>query len=173
MRVLFFMSHAGAARNFESTLRGLAERDHQVHMAFDRMEKKNLPGLWDLANSLIAEYPGITAGEHPQPPRDDWSLISARLRLSLDYMRFLNREFRDAPKLRQRAARWVPSRAQRLIVSMPPPVQAGIRAAFRSAERSIPVSEVAESYLRDRQPDAVLVTPFLEPGNVQVEFIRA
>ena len=39
MKVLFLMSHAGAARNFESTLRGLAERGHEVHMAFDRMEK--------------------------------------------------------------------------------------------------------------------------------------
>ena len=89
MKILFFMSHAGATRNFESTLRGLADRGTRVHLAFNRMEKENLPGLWDLANTLIAEYPHITAGEHPQPTRSEPSFIAAKLRASLDYMRFL------------------------------------------------------------------------------------
>src|SRR5919106_424818 len=101
MRVLFFMSHAGQARNFESTLRGLAERGHEVHMAYDRLDKKNLPGVSDLANALVAEYPLLTSGGHPQPRKDDWGWIASRLRLALDYMRYLQPEFKDAPKLRR------------------------------------------------------------------------
>src|SRR4051794_25664962 len=106
------MSHAGQARNFESTLRGLAERGHDVHMAFDRMEKKNLPGVHDLANRLVEEYPGITSGEHPKPPKGDFAWVSSRLRASLDFMRYLRPEFDEAPKLRQRAHRFAPPRVE-------------------------------------------------------------
>ena len=163
MKILFFMPHAGATRNFESTLRGLAEREHTIHLAYDRMFKKNLPGLWDLSNALTAEYPQITAGEHPQPTRSEPSFIAAKLRASLDYMRFFNREFRDAPKLRQRAERWAPRRVRRLAEGAFPP-RSMMRAAFRSAERAMPISESVERYIREQDPDAVLVTPLLEPS---------
>src|SRR3954453_21590591 len=99
VRILFFMSHPGQARNFEWMLRGMAERGHQVHMAFDKVEKKNLPGLSDLADTLVEEYPAITSGEHPQPAKADWSWVSSRMRASLDFMRYLEPEFEDAPKL--------------------------------------------------------------------------
>ena len=69
MKILFFMSHPGHTRNFESTLRGLAARGHSVHMSFDRLEKRNLPGLWDLANALLEEYPNLTFGSAPEIPR--------------------------------------------------------------------------------------------------------
>src|SRR4051812_45874031 len=114
------MSHPGATRNFESTLRGLAERGHQVHLAYDRVEKKNLPGLWDLANALVEECPGISHGEHPQPPKGDWSRVSSRLCASLDYMRYLEPDFREAPKLRRRAVKWTPTQVERLVAKSPP-----------------------------------------------------
>src|SRR4051794_11266423 len=104
------MSHAGSTRNFESTLRGLAESGHEIHLAFDRMAKRNLPGLWDLTNSLVAQYPNLTAGPHPVPKKEEWSVVSSRLRASLDYMRYLEPEFDDAPKLRRRAEQFAPNR---------------------------------------------------------------
>ena len=172
MKILFFMPHAGATRNFESTLRGLAEREHTIHLAFNRMFKENLPGLWDLANALTAEYPQITAGAHPQPTSSEPSFIAARLRASLDYLRFFNHEFRNAPKLRQRAERWAPQRVRRLAEGVFPP-RSMMRAAFRSAERAMPISESVERYILEQDPDAVLVTPLLEPRSFQVEFVRA
>src|SRR5439155_14103649 len=92
---------------------------------------------------------------------------------SLEYMRFLEPEFRDAPKLRRRAERFAPRQLQRLVTSAPSPVRATVRGALRRAERSAPISEPVEDYIREQQPDAVLVTPMLEPGTVQVEFLRA
>src|ERR1044072_9008870 len=109
------MSHPGATRNFESTLRGLAERGHTVHLAFQRSQKDMLPGLSDLADSLVAEYPQITSGPAPQLADEDYALVASRLRASLDYMRFTNPEFEDAPKLRCRAERWVPERLKRAV----------------------------------------------------------
>ena len=65
MKVLFFMAHPGASRNFESTIRGLAEDGHEVHLAFDRTAKSNLPGLWEPTATLVSAYPGVTWSEHP------------------------------------------------------------------------------------------------------------
>src|SRR5581483_3402329 len=160
----------GQARNFESTLRGLADKGHEVHMSFDRPEKKNLPGHSDLAQTLVQEYPGITSAQAPRPTKDEWSLISSRLRAALDYMRYLRPEFKDAPKLRRRAEKFAPDRVERLVSSTPRPARPALRSAFKSAERSAPISETVEDYLLELNPDVVLVTPLLEPGTIQVEF---
>jgi hypothetical protein len=173
VKVLFFMSHPGATRNFESTLRALAERGHQVHLAFDRVEKQRHAGLWDLTNRLVSEYPGITAAEHPHPPASDWSWTSSRVRASVDYLRYLEPEFRDTTKVRRRAARDVPPRIERLVGSAPTAARRGMRAALRLAERSAPLSASVVGYLHERRPDVVLVTPLLELGSIQVEFLRA
>jgi hypothetical protein len=171
MKILFFMSHAGGTRNFESTLRGLAERGHAVHLAFDRMEKKNLPGLWDLANALLDEYPLLTSGEAPRP-RDIDSDVSSRLRASLDYMRYLDPEFADAPKLRRRAATWAPPRVRERYEGSSRLARRIIRRSIGAAERRLPVSGDVLDYLREQAPDAVLVTPLLEPGSLQAEYLR-
>jgi hypothetical protein len=172
VKILFFMPHPGATRNFESTLRGLADRGHLIHLAFDRTEKKNLPGLWDLADSLMAEYPGITAGEHPRPPETDWSIASSRLRASVDYMRYSNPEFVDAPKLQSRAERWVTPRTKQVVSRVPHRAKGRLRAAFSLAERSAPIDGRLARYLREQQPSVILLTPLLEPGSVQTDYLR-
>jgi hypothetical protein len=172
MKVLFFMSHAGQARNFESTLRGLAERGHSIHLAYDRMEKKNLPGMSDLADALVEEYENITSGPHAKLTKGEWSLVASRLRSSLDSMRYLGPEFRDAPKLRRRAEKFAPSWFGRLMGIAPRALRGAIRDVVSRAERSRPVDAEVIRYLREHAPDVVLVTPFLEPGTLQVEFVR-
>jgi hypothetical protein len=171
MKILFLMSHAGAARNFESTLRGLSTRGHSVHLAFDRMEKRNLPGLWDLANSLVDEYPLMTSGEAPTPTDPD-SRMSRRMRASLDYMRYLEPEFAEAPKLRARAEKWAPIRVRKRYESSSGLGRRVMRRAIRAAEHRLPVSEIVLDFLREQAPDAVLITPLLEPGSPQAEFLR-
>jgi hypothetical protein len=173
MKVLWFMSHAGQVRNFESTLRGLAGRGHQIHLAFERQEKKNLPGLHDLAGALVSQYAGITTGEAPRAPKYDWSLVSSRLRASVDYTRYLGPEYAEAPKLRRRAERFAPARVEERYRRLSRPGRAVMRGGLRLAERATPISESITGYLREREPDVVLVTPLLEPGSLQVEFLRA
>ncbi|OAI40149.1 hypothetical protein AYO39_01975 [Actinobacteria bacterium SCGC AG-212-D09] len=173
MKVLFLMSHAGQARNFESTVRGLAERGHEVHMGFDRLEKRNLPGLSDLAETLVEEYYGVTSGPVPRPSKDDWAVVSSRIRASLDYVRYLGPEFKDAPKLRRRAEGFAPPRVAKIVGPLPKPGKAVARRALKRAERATPISEPIRAYLEQLAPDVVLVTPLLEPGTFQTEFLRA
>ena len=49
MKILFSMRHAGALRNFASTIRRLAERGHHLHLAFVMPDKFGAESLvWDL-----------------------------------------------------------------------------------------------------------------------------
>jgi hypothetical protein len=166
------MPHGGAARNFESTVRGLAERGNEVHLAFDRGTKSNLPGLMNLVNALVEQYPGVTAEVHPPLPKTDSAIASSRLRVWLDYLRFSGPAYERAPKLRTRGEGWLSPREKRLLSSSGPK-RALLRSMFRSAVRSIPPDETALAFVREQAPDAVLVTPLLEPGSAQHEFLRA
>ena len=68
------MRHAGFARNFESTLRLLAERGHEVHVCFDgpflHAGDAARPGI---VERLAAEEPSVSFG--PAPDRTGEILI--------------------------------------------------------------------------------------------------
>src|SRR5215211_176304 len=100
MRILFSMRTPTATRNFESTLRRLAERGHEIHIAFER-RKENVRDQSAQIEALCEEYPGITQGWSPVPADDDpnYSLAS-KLRYGADYLRYLEPRYRDANKLR-------------------------------------------------------------------------
>src|SRR5574342_621417 len=106
MKVLFFMRSTVYVRNFESTLRLLAERGHRVHVAAD-VHRELDPT--DLIGRLCREYEGITHGPVPAPQSQQWPQLGVALRGALDYLRYLRPEYRDAPKLRRRAEVKAPS----------------------------------------------------------------
>ncbi len=51
MKYLFFARHFTYLRNFESVVRSLAERGHQVHIAAERDEEFGGRGMIDLLAS--------------------------------------------------------------------------------------------------------------------------
>ena len=72
MKILFFMTHPGFTRNYESMLALLAERGHTVQLAFDGPPQVGKPSAVD---GLEARCPTITHG--PAPDRDDvWSPLA-------------------------------------------------------------------------------------------------
>jgi hypothetical protein len=60
MKILFFMSHPGYTRNFESTLALLAERGHQIHLAFDGPPQVGKPSAVDGLEACYSTW--ITPG---------------------------------------------------------------------------------------------------------------
>ena len=82
-------------RNFESTLRLLAERGHQVHVA---AHPRHDLDPTDLIGRLCATYPGITHGAPPLPLDTPWARRGYELRRGLDYLRYLYMRF-DKPML--------------------------------------------------------------------------
>ncbi len=107
MKILFSMRHSGALRNYASTLRELAERGHQIHLAFmmpDKVGDARL--LWELTN----DHPSITYGElGKKTPWRFWLGMARGVRALADYVRYGTPEYARADALRARAAIRVPA----------------------------------------------------------------
>jgi hypothetical protein len=126
-----------------------------------------------LIGRLTAENPQITCGLHPDLRDEDYSMLGRHLRMSLDFLRFQDPSYRNAPSLVYRAEAWLPFPALRRALSSSASLRRVAGRVLRSAARAIPVSDTALAYLREQRPDVVLVTPLMEPGSVQAEYLRA
>ena len=175
MRVLFVMRHSGYVRNFESTLRLLCDRGHRLHLAFQNTGRHRLLDPIDIAQRLAERYPNFSHGDIPVRT-DGWGLLARELRRGVDYLRYLRPEYRDAPKLRERATREVApeilARAQVGFTATPVGRRLLMR-ALRLMDRAIPRDPAIDAYLAKMRPDVLAVTPLIEPGSPQTEFIRS
>jgi hypothetical protein len=176
MRILFVMRHAGFARNFESALRLLAERGHRVHVAFEvpfaHEGTGSRPGILE---RLAAEWPSVSFGPAPDRSGEPWFALGVRLRLGVDYLRFLAPAYARAPKLRARVeARVGPlMRALGRAAARRPGGPERLVRVLRALDASLPLSRGARDLLRAWRPDALLVTPLVELGEPQTDFVRA
>ena len=96
MKILFSMRHPGALRNYTSTLKELARRGHQIHLAF-MMQDKLGDGrmLWELTN----DHPEITSHElGKKTPWRFWLGLARALRFTTDYVRYFTPEYKDEPE---------------------------------------------------------------------------
>ena len=173
MKLLFFMRNTGGVRNFEWTLRLLAERGHEVVIV---AEPHSLTGSDDQIERLCREYPTIRHVLPPAIPFNHWSFLGFSLRGAVDYLRYLDHAYADAPKLRRRAERSSPAFAA--IAARQPLLgsAAGRRAmrwAFRQAARAVPREPALDAFMAAERPDLVLVTPLVEPGSPQSEVVRS
>ena len=175
MKVLFVMRHSGYLRNFESTLRLLCERGHDVQLGFQIGETHPLLDATDVAGQLARQHPRFS--RTVVPVRDDaWAFAARELHLSIDYLRYLGPEYRDAPKLRERATRDVPAALMRRAQRWPLNTAAGRAAAtrwFRWQLRAIPTDPQIDAFLEVNRPDVLAVTPLIEPGAPQAEYLRS
>ena len=173
MNILFLGRHYTYFRNFESVLRGLAARGHVIHLAVERSE--TLGGL-TMVEALAAEFPSITYGEAPGRADDEWSWVLNRLRLGLDYLRYQQPVFDTAYTLRERARGRTPGAfvtLGRWVRRMGGWSRRLVSAVVRNVERAVPDDRRIREYLESRRPDVVLLTPLIDLGSSQVEYLRA
>jgi hypothetical protein len=112
MRILFSTSSYGFLRNFQSSIRRLAEHGHDIHLLAERSD--TVDGQ-KMADALVAEYPErITASFLRSSRHRLWYTLGTGLRASLDYWRYLDPRWDASPKLRARAASMAPGFAGRL-----------------------------------------------------------
>jgi len=175
MKILFVMRHSGYVRNFESTLRLLCDRGHTVLLAFQGSGTHWLLDPEDVTREMTERYPRFA--RDMIPVRDDaWGHVARELRLGLDYLRYLRPEYRDAPKLRERAARGVPpaliERSTKGAWSTPAG-RAFTAATCRQLLRTLPTDAYIDAFLAANKPDVLAVTPLIEPGAPQAEYLRS
>jgi len=175
VKILFFGRHFTYFRNFESVLRGLAERGHHIHLAADRDDQAGPAGL-QLVQTIAAAYPNVTYGDAPPRAANDDAWVANHLRLGLDYLRYQHRIFDQALTLRVRSrdrtpvifltlgriARRIGEPARRLLVGI-----------VRKLERYVPEDPKIREFLTSHKPDIVLITPLINLGSSQIEYQRA
>jgi FkbM family methyltransferase len=174
MKTLFVMRHSGYLRNFEWTLRLLCDRGHKVHLALASGTHALLDAS-DVASELCDRYPRFSRG--PVPVRDDaWSFAAQELRVGLDYLRYLTPQYADAPKLVARAAREAGEDFVRHTehgVFKTAAGRAMLSRGMRALHRAIPTDPRIDAYLKAWKPDLLVVTPLIEPGAPQAEYVRS
>jgi hypothetical protein len=173
VKIAFSMRHPGALRNYASTVDELARRGHRIHLIFTRRDKLGESGL---LVELRRAHPGITSEELGETGSRPWLTLARSIRAIGDFARYRAPQFRDAQALRDRAARHLPSWAAGLPRSRWLRLRSG-RAALRRmlgvAERAIPPDPSVIRLLEREAPDLLLVTPLVDFGSDQEEFIKA
>jgi hypothetical protein len=129
-----------------------------------------------LAKELVSQHPSVTSEQVKIKTPQKWSGFIADVRAAGDYLRYLAPEFRNAHALRARAEIHVPARLRSIVMrplARTGPVRAGLSMLRAAAERAVPPHPAIVDYLCRRKPDAVLVTPMVELGSGQVEYVKA
>jgi hypothetical protein len=173
VRVLFFLRAANFDRIFECFLRELLTRGHEVHVAFDKEKGGDTVHVYE---GLSSEFEGRFFYEQLKRRRDRFAPTAAALRRGIDYLRYLEPEYENADALRSRArsrAPWI----VRALVRAPGLSSASGRSlldrALRSVEAQVPVPGSISTFIESRKPDVVLVSPLVEVGSLQGDYIRA
>jgi hypothetical protein len=173
MRILFEMYHPGFLRNFEGPVRKLADRGHELILAFERPARL---GEEALVAELCAKYPNIVTRELGKEPKTAWRQVAHAVRSTGDYLRYIDPRYSESSALRERAAKRAPAWAQRLGKFRYLQTPAGLARAmamFRAAEAALPLPAEIAALVDEVQPDLVLVTPLVGLGSSQVDVIKA
>ncbi|MBI4263009.1 MAG: hypothetical protein HY657_01415 [Acidobacteria bacterium] len=173
MNVLFIARHFTYFRNYDAALRELAARGHRIHLAVEIDDKM---GGIAAVRALTAASSAITSGKVPLRRADAWSGVARRLRLGLDYLRYLDPFYDSAPLRRVRAR----DRTPRLLAALAdPPLVGGERwrrtygRLLHALDVAVPPPDSIVEYLRTQAPDVMLITPLVDLGSQQLDYVRA
>jgi hypothetical protein len=173
MTIVFSMRHSGALRNFASTVEELARRGHRIHLTFLMRDKLADPRLLE---ALLRSFPNQITHSSAEVSKRAWLGMARAVRSTADYLRYRMPEYRNAKALYDRAAARVSPMVERLS-ELPVLRTAGGLQRFTGLlhliERAIPPDPAIVQQIADRKPDLVLVTPLVELGSDQVEYIKA
>jgi hypothetical protein len=173
VKILFIARHCGYLRNFDSAIRAFAARGHRVRLA---VEKDDLMGGRRLVDAIIRDCPSVSLTTAPTRTRAELAERVRQLRLAIDYLRFRDPLYNRARHLRARAEARAPEGIVRLLdrpVVRRRPGRAAVSAGLRWLERAAPVSEPIAAWLREEAPDVLLVTPLIELGSPQFDYLQA
>jgi hypothetical protein len=168
MKVLFIARHFTYFRNFESVIAVLAERGHHVHLAADREETL---GGRELVDRLAARFPEqVTVGFTPILQWGRYRRVSNALRVGLDYLRYSDPRYEATPKIRERAYERT---AFAVLVLARLPFRGVLTRSLERLEEAVPRQKGVDEFIRAERPNALLITPLIELGSPQLDYLRA
>jgi hypothetical protein len=167
VKVLFIARHFTYFRNFDTVIERLAARGHTVHLAADREEAL---GGRDLVDRLVAQHPRVTAGFTPVRNWGRYTRLARGLRLGLDYLRYSDATYENMPEIRRRAHARTPAFVLALARL---PFRRLVRRALEAVEEAVPRHDGVDDFVAGHAPDLLLITPLIELGSPQLDYVRA
>jgi hypothetical protein len=174
LRVLFAALHYGYFRNLESVVDELARRGHDVHLTAERQD--SALGGRDIVERLASRHDTVTFGMMPRRERA-YFFLASKIRLSLDYLRYLRPEYAGTPALQRRARVRTPRgllRALRLPLLRAPGGRRFIARVLDHIDRALPPSPAIERFLDEQRPDLTIITPLVGVvASSQLDLLRS
>ena len=169
MRILFLAHNLGKTRHFDGVIQELTARGHSVVITAAHKRNKPLKLGGFSENRLVDVVP------NPVRRTDDWEPFVRQLRLARDYVRFFHPDYVGARKLAERGRAYAPPgwadrlerngtiRRHRVFV----------KRTLELAESLIPSEHYYELFIRSHAPDVVLVTPLIDFGSYQTDYVKS
>jgi hypothetical protein len=158
-------------RNYESVVRLLADRGHQILLGFIKVDEVFSE---DAVAQLAEEKTGISYIILSQ--RDwHWRRPANFIRILQTYVRFLDARYKDSPKLRARAASLLsPSIRQlvKMIVNHHDSRRWSFIRFLQRIERAIPLDPLIVKFFKDIRPDVFLITPLIDLQAKQLDWLK-
>jgi hypothetical protein len=168
VRILFVVDTLGRTRHFRDVLASLAARGHTVVLATGgrTTPKAGRKGLYDT--------PGIEVVASPKTRTDRWEDIASWLRRGSSRLRYFDPVYADATRLHELARAATPKSWERLFARHPwvPRHWRGVLRMLHWAETLVPCDPEYLRFVRDQAPDLVLVSPLIEFGSYQNDYVK-
>lgn len=164
MKVVLAMLHGGLLRNFESVVAEFARQGHEVVLAVE--EPDRLGG--DRMTAALTALPGVSVTQVPDVSRDPAVDLGQRVRITLDYLRFLGPDYAEFPKLAPRLRDWVPQLAVESRLERWPAAR-----VLSAIEQGLPANPILIDWLQSLAPDVLLLASLTHYRSVQPDILRA
>lgn len=169
MRILFSIRSPANVRQYEAVLRGLSARGHDIDLVKEPFGTKWSP----FVHQLVASCPSIRLGTLPPMKQDEWWEVATQFRRALFYLRFFGPVYRETPALLARTEKRAPAWAVRIARMFGPAGRWLLVRVVDLLEQSTRTAVHLQPYLRERNPDLVVVTPLLVLKTAQLDLMRA
>src|SRR6185503_12372655 len=112
----------------------------------------------------------VTIGFTPILQWGRYRRLSGALRLGLDYLRYSDERYETTPKIRERAYERTPFFVLALARL---PMRGLVTRALERLEQAVPRQQGVDEFLTELNPDVLLITPLIELGSPQLDYVRA
>jgi len=192
VKILFHVNLRTMLRHFESVVLELARRGHTVRIA-SAVDRKDVPPPASLLQDARISFVEVAENR-----TDAWAERIVELRMWRDYLRYLDKRFEHAPKLRARTVRkfaaavthderthlvgFCPHCNGRLVdnevgvilrTGLSKKGFNNLRSLLALVEDTIPSDPAIDALLRQEQPDVLVVTPLIKLASQQPEFVKS
>jgi hypothetical protein len=187
VRILVQVTDTTMLRHFTDVMLALADRDHDVHVASSE-GRADLP-----PPAALKDHPRISFMSCPERRGDEWAEWLPALRAIRDYLRYLEPRFAAAGKLRSRARRkavaatlggeHVAAQCPRCSTTLegdalmrmllPDEARRILDGNLAFLDATVPSDGGIQAFLREQDPDLVMVTPLVKFGTVQADYVKS